>query len=157
MALPGVNFSTHGDPVGGKNRHLRAAGEHRLDRQISSEEYVRKVLTEIGSAEKEAIDGLKTATTERKTALERRLNGLRFQVKTALADLEKELPRLERMSLQRKCSQLTMELKQAEQNLFSERCKLDTELQERIQELLDNAQLTAKIEQLFVVHIRSHL
>lgn len=143
--------------MGGKNRHLRAAGEHRLDRQISSEEYVRKVLTEIGSAEKEAIDGLKTATTERKTALERRLNGLRFQVKTALADLEKELPRLERMSLQRKCSQLTMELKQAEQNLFSERCKLDTELQERIQELLDNAQLTAKIEQLFVVHIRSHL
>lgn len=156
MSLPVVSFTAHGEPVGGKNRHMRTAREHRLDRQVSTEEYVHKVLTEIGSAEKEAIDGLKVATAERKTALERGLDGLRFQVKTALADLEKEHSRLERMTLQRRCSQLTMELKQAEENLFIQRCKLDTELEEQIQELLGNAQLTAKIERLFVIQVNGN-
>lgn len=97
---------------------------------------------------------MKTAATERKTALKRGLDGLRFQVKTALADLEKGLPRLELMALKRQCSKLTLELREAEQNLFIQRCKLDTELEGQIQELLGNAQLTAKIERLFVVQVR---
>ena len=154
MALPVVTFTTHGEPVGGKNRHLRTAvKEHRLDRLVSGEEYIQKVLTETDSAEKEVLDELKAATTERKTGLERGLDGLRFQVKTALADLEKGLPRLELMTLKRQCSKLTLELREAEQNLFIQRCKLDTELEGQIQELLGNAQLTAKIERLFAVQV----
>lgn len=60
MALPVLHFSTHGEPVGNHNRHLRSAMEHKLDRLISGEEFIRKVLTETDSAEKEAVNALKT-------------------------------------------------------------------------------------------------
>lgn len=118
MALPVLTVSTRGEPVGNRNRHLRPAMEHKLDRLISGEEFIRKVLTETDSAEKEAVNALKNKATERKVALERGLDALRFQVKTAKAALEKELSRMERLSLQRRCSKVSRELKQAEQNLF---------------------------------------
>ena len=134
-------------------RHLRPAMEHRLDRLISGEEFIRKVLAETDSAEKEAVNALKSRTTERKIALDRDLDALRFQVKTAKSALEKELSRMERMSLQRRCSKLTMELRQAEQNLFMRRSILDKELDEQVQEVMDSAQLTAKIEQIGRAHV----
>ena len=96
---------------------------------------------------------MKSRTTERKIALDRDLDALRFQVKTAKSALEKELSRMERMSLQRRCSKLTMELRQAEQNLFMRRSILDKELDEQVQEVMDSAQLTAKIERLFVIQV----
>nr|WP_294509300.1 DEAD/DEAH box helicase [uncultured Bilophila sp.] len=153
MALPVLNASMHGEPVGSRNRHLRPTMEHKLDRLISGEDFIRKVLSETDSAEKEAVNALKNKAAECKVGLERGLDSLHFQVKTAKSALEKELSRMERMSLQRRCSKLTLELKQAEQNLFAQRCKLDTELEEQIQKLLGNAQLTAKIERLFVVRV----
>ena len=61
---------------------------------------------------------------------------------------------MERMSLQRRCSKLTMELKQAEQKLFMQRSILDKELDEQIQEFMRNTTLAATIERLFVVQIR---
>ena len=153
MALPVLAASARGEPVGSRNRHLRPAMEHRLDRLISGEEFIRKVLAETDSAEKEAVNALKSRTTERKIALDRDLDALRFQVKTAKSALEKELSRMERMSLQRRCSKLTMELRQAEQNLFMRRSILDKELDEQVQEVMDSAQLTAKIERLFVIQV----
>lgn len=153
MALPVLAASARGEPVGSRNRHLRPAMEHRLDRLISGEEFIRKVLAETDSAEKEAVNALKSRTTERKIALKRGLDALRFQVKTAKSALEKELSRMERMSLQRRCSKLTMELRQAEQNLFMRRSILDKELDEQVQEVMDSAQLTAKIERLFVIQV----
>ncbi len=153
MALPVLTVSARGEPVGSRNRHLRPAMEHRLDRLISGEEFIRKVLAETDSAEKEAVNALKSRTTERKLALDRDLDALRFQVKTAKSALEKELSRMERMSLQRRCSKLTMELRQAEQNLFMRRSILDKELDEQVQEVMDSAQLTAKIERLFVIQV----
>ncbi len=154
MAVPVLTVSTHGEPVGSRNRHLRPAMEHKLDRLISGEDFIRKVFTETDSAEKEAVNALKSKATERKIALERGLDALRFQVKTAKSALEKELSRMERMSLQRRCSKLTMELKQAEQKLFMQRSILDKELDEQIQEFMRNTTLAATIERLFVVQIR---
>ena len=110
-------------------------------------------MSSIQTAEKEAVNALKSRTTERKIALDRDLDALRFQVKTAKSALEKELSRMERMSLQRRCSKLTMELRQAEQNLFMRRSILDKELDEQVQEVMDSAQLTAKIERLFVIQV----
>ena len=66
--------------------------------------FINKVLTETGSAEKEAIDALKARAAERKVALERGLGGLRFQVKTVKAALENEPPRMERIALECRCS-----------------------------------------------------
>ena len=41
--------------------------------------------------------------------------------------------------------------------MFMQRLQLDRELDDQIQELMNNAQLTADIERQFVVQIRSHL
>lgn len=153
MALPVRDFSVRGEPVGKRNRHLRPAVEHKLDRLISGDDFIRKVLTETDSAEKEAVNALKNKAAERKVELMRRLEGLRFQVKTARAALDKELSRMERLSLQRRCSRLTAELRRAEQHLSAQRRQLDTDLEEHIQELLVDAQLTATIERLFVVQV----
>lgn len=154
MGLPVLDFSVCGESVGRRNRHLRPVVEHKLDRLISGEDFIRKVLTETDSAEKEAVSALKKKAAERKVALMRSIEVLRFQVKTSRAALDKELSRMERMSLQRRCSQLTAELKRAEQQLSAQRHKLDIELEEQIQTLLNNAQLTAKIERLFVIQMR---
>ena len=153
MALPVRDFSVRGEPVGKRNRHLRPAVEHKLDRLISGDDFIRKVLTETDSAEKEAVNALKNRAAERKVELMRRLEGLRFQVKTARAALDKELSRMERLSLQRRCSRLTAELRRAEQQLSAQHRQLDTELEEHIQELLADAQLAATMERLFVVQV----
>lgn len=153
MALPVRDFSVRCEPVGKRNRHLRPAVEHKLDRLISGDDFIRKVLTETDSAEKEAVNALKNKAAERKVELMRRLEGLRFQVKTARAALDKELSRMERLSLQRRCSRLTAELRRAEQQLSAQHRQLDTELEEHIQELLADAQLAATMERLFVVQV----
>lgn len=158
MTLPVRSFSARGEATGNRNRHLRSAMEHRLNRHISGEDFICKVVSEIDSAEKEAVNALKNRVSERKVALERGLDALRFQVKTAKAALEKELSRMERMSLQRRCSKLTRDLRQAEQNLFIQRNALDKKLNEQIQEyMMHNAKLTATIDRLFVVQARGRL
>lgn len=153
MALPVLTVSTRGEPVGNRNRHLRPTMEHKLDSLISGEDCIRKALTETDSAEKEAVNALKNKATERKVALERGLDALRFQVKTAKSALEKELSRMERLSLPCRCSKVSRELKQVEQNLFMRHSALEKELDEQIQEFMRNAKLAATIERLFVVQV----
>lgn len=85
--------------------------------------------------------------------MERGLDALRFQVKTAKSALEKELSRMERLSLQRRCSKVSRDLKQAEQNLFMRHSALDKELDEQIQEFMRNAKLAVTIERFFVVRV----
>ena len=84
----------------------------------------------------------------------RHMRALSADIKqNAKAALEKELSRMERLSLQRRCSKVSRELKQAEQNLFMRHSALDKELDEQIQEFMRNAKLAATIERLFVVQV----
>lgn len=140
--------------IGNANRHLTHKSPEELDGLVSAQVYIDKVLTGSNLAEKEEVERLKARTSDRKTALERSLVGLRSQVKTAENDLRKGLSGLEKLKLQKQCSALTKKLKQAEENLFMQRLQLDRELDEQIQELMNNAQLTANIERQFMVEIR---
>ena len=157
MELPVLSHTAHGESFGKSNSHLRKKGTDDLDRLVSAQMYIDRVLTESNSAEKEEIERLKARTADSKSALERGLTTLRSQVKTAESDMYKGLSGMEKLKLQKQCSTLTQKVKQAEQNLFMQRLQLDRELDDQIQELMNNAQLTADIERQFVVQIRSHL
>lgn len=154
MGFPVVSHTAHGAAIGNSNRHLVHKSSEELDGLVSAQEYIDKVLTDSDLAEKEEAERLKARTADRKTALERGIARLRSQVKTAENDLRKGLSGLEKLKLQKQCSALTRELKQAEENLFMQRLQLDRELDEQIQELMHNAQLTANIERQFMVEIR---
>ena len=154
MEFPVMSHTAHSPAIGNSNRHLAHKSPEELDGLVSAQVYIDKVLTESDSAEKEEVERLKVRTTDRKTALERGIAALRSQVKTAENDLRKGLSGLEKLKLQKQCSALTRELKQAEENLFMQRLQLDRELDEQIQELMHNAQLTAEIERQFVVQVK---
>lgn len=153
MEFPVVSHTAHGPAIGNSNRHLAHKSPEELDEFVSAQVYIDKVLTDSDSGEKEEIEQLKARTADRKTALERGIAALRSQVKTAESDLRKGLSGLEKLKLQKQCSALTRDLKQAEQNLFMQRLQLDRELDEQIQELMHNAQLTAEIERQFVISV----
>lgn len=104
-------------------------------------------------AEKEEIDRLKAQTVNAKTALERRLGDLRFKVKAARSDMEKDLPRLEKLKLQKQLNSLIEALKQGEQNLFMDSLKLHIVLEEKIKALLDAVQLGAETVRIFVINV----
>lgn len=154
MEFPVVSHTAHGPTIGNANRHLTHKSPEELDGLVSAQVYIDKVLTDSDSAEKEEVERLKTRTADQKAALERSLAGLRSQVKAAENDLRKGLSGLEKLKLQKQCSALTKELKQAEENLFMQRLQLDRELDEQIQELMHNAQLTANIERQFVIQVK---
>lgn len=154
MEFPVMSHIAHGPAIGNSNRHLAHKSPEELDGLVSAQMYIDKVLAGKDLAEKEEVEGLKVRMADRKTALERGIAALRSQVKTAESDLRKGLSGLEKLKLQKQCSALTRDLKQAEENLFMQRLQLDRELDEQIQELMHNAQLTANIERQFVVQVR---
>ncbi len=153
MELPVVRHLAHGPAIGNCNRHLMKKESEDLDQLVSPQIYIDKVLTDSNSAEKEEIDRLKARTTDNKNALERGIGTLRSKVKAVENDLRKGISGMEKLKLQKQCSFLTKELKQAEQNLFMQRLQLDRELDEQIQELVNNAQLVAEIERQFIITV----
>lgn len=155
MEFPVVSHTARGPAIGAGNRHLAHNSPEELDGLVFAQGYIDAVLSEGDLAEKEEVERLKARTADRKTALERGLAELRSQVKTAENDLRKGLSGLEKLKLQKQCSALARELKQAEQNLFMQRLHLDRELDERIQELVDHAQLTVEIERQFIITVNS--
>lgn len=155
MELPVLRHTAHGPAIGNSNRHLVKKEQEDLDRLVSTQVYIDKVLTDSDSVEKEEIERLTARAADSKSALERGIATLRSQVKAAENDLRKGLSGLEKLKLQKQCSALTRELKQAEQNLFMQRLQLDRELEEQIQELVNNAQLTAEIERQFIINVNS--
>lgn len=156
MELPVLSHTAHGPTIGDSNRHLAQKSPEDLDRLVSAQVYMDKVLTEGNWAQKEEIERLKARTADKKSALERSIAAIRSQVKAAENDLRRGISGLEKLKLQKQCSALTRELKQAEQNLFMQRLQLDSELDEQIQELVDNAQLTAEIERHFIIQVTSN-
>lgn len=156
MELPALSHTTHGTAIGNGNRHLILQKPEELDGLVSAQVFIDKVLTDSHLAEKEEIERLKACTADSKLALERGIAALRSQVKAAETELRKGLSGLEKLNLQKQCSALTRELKQAEQNLFIQRLQLDRELDEQIQELVNNAQLTAEIERQFIIQVTSN-
>ena len=155
MELPVLRHTAHGPAIGNSNRHLVKKEQEDLDRLVSTQVYIDKVLTDSDSVEKEEIERLTARAADSKSALERGIATLRSQVKAAESDLRKGLSGLEKLKLQKQCSALTRELKQAEENLFMQRLQLDRELDEQIQELMHNAQLTANIERQFIINVSS--
>ena len=153
MEFPVLSHAAHGPAIGNANRHLAHQGPEDLDRLVSTQVFIDRVLTESDSAEKEEIERLKSGTADKKAGLERGIAALRSQVKAVENDLRKGLSGLEKLKLQKRCSKLTRELKQAEEHLFMQRLQLDKELDEQIQELVINAQLTAEIQREFIITV----
>ncbi len=153
MALPVVKFKTHGAPCGEKNRHLRSPQNHELDALIVPETFIQQVFSETGTAEKEEIELFKEQAADQKMKLERGLENLRFQVKTMQGDMEKDIPRLEKLTLQKQLNGMIKELKQGEQNLFMDCIRLDMELEKNIQEFVATTQLVADVQRQFVVQV----
>ncbi len=106
-----------------------------------------------GTAEKEEIDRLKAQTTDTKRKLERSLDVLRYQVKTAQNDLGKDIPRLEKLKLQKQLTAMSKELKQGEQTLFMDSIQLDMKRDQNIQEFIATSQLTADAQRQFVIRV----
>ena len=153
MELPVVRYSTSGEPVGDKNRHLRTQSADALDRLIVPEAFIKKVLTETQSAEREEIERFKTQTADAKAALEKKLISLRSQVQSTGKESEKGLSKLEQLKRQKQHNALAQQLRQAEQNLFAQNRKLDSDLDKRIQDFIKENRLTVKVVRQFSIRV----
>ena len=153
MLLPIVSFSASGAQAYPCTwRYTPSA--HALDALIEPEPYIRRTLMAMDAAGKEEIARLKAQTADAKLALDRKLGGLRSQVRAEERILEADVPRLEKIAANRALTALRRELKESEQNHFMDGLKLDMLLEEQLQKFLDDSQLRAEVKRQFVVQVR---
>lgn len=157
MEHPVSGFTKQGDTYGQRDGISKTKSPDTLDDQINASSFIQKALMENDVAEKEEIARLRTQMADRKAALNRNLDGFRVQISAAEKEMERDLPRLERIAAQKKLNALQKELKQGEQNLFFDGLRLEQTVEEEIAALLDNAKYTAEVNRQFMIQMEGRI
>jgi len=129
------------------------AGADELDALVDPEPFIKQMLEETDGFLQEEIAGIKARAADRKAQAGRKLDSLRQQIKQPEAALGNVADRMEKLERQKRLHTLQRELKQAEQNEFFDKLRIEQEMERQVQELIDNAELSAKVERLFVVRV----
>lgn len=152
--LPVVSYITDGRKT---EYWLRGStgqkGHCELDGSISSNEYIDKYLNEHKGEQAERIELLKRKTAVAKTKLERSLDEIKAQIKTADQALSNAADRLQKISADKQLKLLQHELKKKEDGLFFDQMRLDLQLEEEIKAFVDNEKMTAKMHRQFVIKV----
>lgn len=156
MSLPVISFFAEGPAYGGKDGSTKPKMPESLDEQVDSAPFIQQVLGESNLAERQEIARLKAYTHEAKIELERRLDQLKRETRTADEELSRAGNVDQKLEVLKKINLSQVKLKEAEQNLFVDKMRLELDLEKRIEEIKTNAKLTASVDRLFLVEFRGN-
>ena len=100
---------------------------------------------------------MREANNRKKADLERTLNAVRAELKTAQSASEKDLSRHDVMKAQREVTLLLKKVKDIEKSLHYDKVKLEQELQAEVEAFLCKSKLTAKIYRQFILNVKSEV
>lgn len=153
LNLPVINYEESGrkepywyiSPNKNKDSELDVALENEL-KQI--------YLKEKGQTFEEDIDIIKIRANQAKVRLEKKLEGLREQIKSIKENLSKATDRLVELKIKRELNTLEKELKQKEESLFLEQMQIDVDTENQISFMQGLDGITIKTGRLFRVYIK---
>lgn len=122
-----------------------------IDALISPQKYLDRVAAEIDEEKQERIRRLRAQFTRRREQLERHPNALLKEIEEAQRRIEQAESRLERMQAQKQLASLQKARKQAEQNLFLDRLRLEQDLEEQISRVLEKDKWDVEIRREFLI------
>lgn len=111
-------------------------------------------LKEMGQNFDGDIDIIKIRAQRLKSGLEKKLEGLRQEVKTKKENLAKITDRLEELKLKREVNTLEKELKQREESLFFEQMQIDVDTEDKIRAMQGLDEIEIKTCRLFKVQVK---
>jgi len=127
---------------------------HELDRFIDTETFIQRQLENRTSAQNEEIARMREANNRKKADLERNLNAVRAELKTAQGKTDKGLSRLEIMRVERETTLLIKRIKDIEKSLHYDKMKLEQELKAEVEAFLGKSKLTARLYRQFILNVK---
>lgn len=156
MSLPVLEFEEQGRKSAAWLRSSTGGGKpNELDKLLSADDFIQKQLENRTSAQNEAITRMREANNRKKADLERNLNAVRTELKTAQSKTDKDTSRHEAMKAQREVALLLKQGKDLEKSLHYDKMRLEQELKTQVEAFIGKSKLTAKIYRQFIVEIRS--
>lgn len=111
-------------------------------------------LKEMNQTFEEDIDIVKIRANQEKARLEKKLEGLREQVKSIKENLSKATDRLAELKIKRELNALEKELKQKEEGLFLEQMQIEVDTENQINSMQGLDGIIIKTGRLFKVHVQ---
>ena len=111
-------------------------------------------LKEMNQTFEEDIDIVKIRANQEKARLEKKLEGLREQVKSIKENLSKATDRLAELKIKRELNALDKELKQKEEGLFLEQMQIEVDTENQINSMQGLDGIIIKTGRLFKVHVQ---
>lgn len=125
-----------------------------LDELIPVHQLLNEQKEKLTPAQQEELDRIKLAIAGRKNALQKELQALEAEEKTAQQQLSQTTgDRLKRIQLEKQVSKIHKEWMKRQENLFFAQMQLDMELEEKMKQFGEQEKLTAKVQREFVVNI----
>ena len=156
MRLPVTEFEEQGHKSAAWLRSSTGGTKfHELDRLIDTEAFIQKQLENRTSAQNEEIARMRETNNRKKADLERNLNAVRAELKTAQGRTDKGLSRHDTMKAERETALMIRRIKDIEKSLHRDKMKLEQELKNEVEAFLGKSKLTAKVYRQFVLQIRS--
>lgn len=153
MELPVDSFTTGGKRVGECGGLGNTHSPHELDELLDITEFLHKAVSDTDSARREEIESVTERARREKSMLGRELESLKNEIKQMENALSRTTTAAERVDFEKRRATANKSLKSQEQSLFMDGLKIDAALEQKIQELTDNANLTAEITRLFVIDV----
>lgn len=156
MSLPVLGFAEQGHKRAAWLRSSTGSTPfHELDRLIDSELFIQKQLENRTSAQNEEISRMREENNRKKADLERSLNAVRAELKTAQSKTDKGASRHDALKAERETALLIKRIKDTEKSLHYDKMKLEQELRAEVEAFLGKSHLTAKIYRQFILAVSS--
>lgn len=155
MDLPVTKFICHGETYENKDGISKEKPHNTLDDFVIADEFLQKAAAQTDTAVKDEIERLKFHTQNLKLALNKDISSLQSNIKLDEKRLLQELPRDEIIAAKKAIAVLQNKLKQKEQNLFLDGLRLEQNLDDEINKLVENSKMVAEVKREFVINVCS--
>ncbi len=134
---------------------LKSGGAaHKLDRLVPTDEIIARQSEKLSPALSEEIDKMKLRTKSEKIALNREIDELEKQLRSAESERDNVTnDRMKLLALEKKANLLRREYMKKQESQFFDAMRLDLELEQRIKEFTEKEKLTARVTREFVLKV----
>ena len=155
MNLPVVKCYTFGEKFSQMDWWKGKETPHcELDDLVSPQEFINLAITRGSNAEKEEIVKLKQYVKNEKAKLYKNVDALENELNILEKNLENVSTLAEKLDLKKRISSVHKNYMESKQNLFFSDMKLDQELEDKIQQITEKADLKANVKRLFAIEIK---
>ncbi len=156
MALPVIRFTKSSEIYGDRDGLTNPKRPEAFDKLVCPEEYIKRTLDEMDGVTKEEMRNLKAHTLDMKISIGRNIEALQSEVKMIEYSLTHtdSLPVRVKNEKQKVAKQ--KELRQSEQQFFMDSMRLEAELEERIKQMMEQANFTAAVKRQFIIQMMSN-